>query len=481
MPTAVILPKLGNTVESSIIARWLKRPGETVAEGEALVEIETDKSSLEVASPATGVLLDTFYAPGDDVPVLTTIAAIGQPGEDASALRADHRPSTTDRRDSPSGLPSPRPREEPEGGEGRREGLAGDQGRRANDQEEDLQRQSTLGPSSFVIGQSVSAPVSPRARRLAEQKGLDLAGLAGSGPGGRVIERDVQAALAARPRLTPLARALVEKGGFAPPAEATGRVTSRDLTPPTATALAPAATGPTQAAAGAEYEDVPLSNVRRLIAERMLASLQTTAQLTLNASADARQMQALRQRLKASPEALGLREVTVNDLVLFAVSRTLIRFPDLNALFLDRGLRRYIPVHLGFAVDTPRGLLVPVIRHADSLSLRALSQTARRLAQAAQDGKAAPDDLSGGTFTVTNLGSLGIESFTPVLNPPQVAILGVGSIQLKPVDVDGEAQFIPHLGLSLTINHQVVDGAPGARFLHAVTQAIASLDLLLAT
>ena len=192
-------------------------------------------------------------------------------------------------------------------------------------------------------------------------------------------------------------------------------------------------------------------------------------------------MQALRQRLKASPEALGLREVTVNDLVLFAVSRTLTRFPDLNALFLDKSLRRFTPVHLGFAVDTPRGLLVPVIRHADSLSLRALSQAARRLAQAAQDGKATPDDLSGGTFTVTNLGSLGIESFTPVLNPPQVAILGVGSIQLKPVDADGEAQFIPHLGLSLTINHQVVDGAPGARFLHAVTQAIASLDLLLAT
>ena len=480
MPTAVILPKLGNTVESSIIARWLKRPGETVAEGEALVEIETDKSSLEVASPATGVLLDTFYAPGDDVPVLTTIAAIGQPGEDASALRADHRPPTTDRRDSASGPPSPRPREEPEGGEGRREGLAGDQGRRANDQEEDLQRQSTLGPSSFVIGQSVSAPVSPRARRLAEQKGLDLAGLAGSGPGGRVIERDVHAALAARPRLTPLARALVEKGGFAPPAEATGRVTTRDLVPPAPAASAPSAPAPSPAVT-AEYEDVPLSNVRRLIAERMLASLETTAQLTLNASADARQMQALRQRLKASPEALGLREVTVNDLVLFAVSRTLTRFPDLNALFLDRGLRRYTPVHLGFAVDTPRGLLVPVIRRADSLSLRALSQTARRLAQAAQDGKAAPDDLSGGTFTVTNLGSLGIESFTPVLNPPQVAILGVGSIQLKPVDVDGEAQFIPHLGLSLTINHQVVDGAPGARFLHAVTQAIASLDLLLAT
>ena len=439
MPIAVILPKLGNTVESSIIARWLKRPGETVAEGEPLVEIETDKSSLEVNSPAAGVLLDTFFGPGDDVPVLTTIAAIGQPGEEAASLRP--RDAAT------PATPAPPPAPPVDHGKGE-EGI------------------------SEVF-------VSPRARRLAEHKGLAVADLTGSGPGGRIIERDVQAALAARPRLTPLARALVEKGGFTPPADAAGRVTSRDLTPPTATASAPGIAGPTQAVA--EYEDIPLSNVRRLIAERMLASLQTTAQLTLNASADARQVQALRQRLKASPEALGLREVTVNDLVLFAVSRTLTRFPDLNALFLDKSLRRFTPVHLGFAVDTPRGLLVPVIRHADSLSLRALSQAARRLAQAAQDGKATPDDLSGGTFTVTNLGSLGIESFTPVLNPPQVAILGVGSIQLKPVDADGEVQFIPHLGLSLTVNHQVVDGAPGARFLHAVTQAIASLDLLLAT
>lgn len=450
MPTAVILPKLGNTVESSIIARWLKRPGDTVAEGESLVEIETDKSSLEVPSPAAGVLLDTFFAAGDDVPVLTTIAAIGQPGEDASALRGDQRPPPTD-------------------------GAAPADHRPLTI---DYPAASTSG-SPLPEGEHARVVfISPRARRLAEQKGIDAAQLAGSGPGGRVIERDVQTALAARPRLTPLARALVEKGGFTPPPDASGRVTTRDLTPP-----APGAPAPTvpATAAGAEYEDIPLSNVRRLIAERMLASLQTTAQLTLHASADARQLQTLRTRLKASPEDLGLRGVTVNDLVLFAVSRTLARFPDLNALFLDTTLRRYRPVHLGFAVDTPRGLLVPVIRHADDLSLRVLSQVARRLAQAATDGKAAPDDLSGGTFTVTNLGSLGIESFTPVLNPPQVAILGVGAIHLKPVDVDGEVRFIPSLGLSLTINHQVVDGAPGARFLHTLARNIADLDLVLAT
>jgi pyruvate dehydrogenase E2 component (dihydrolipoamide acetyltransferase) len=220
--------------------------------------------------------------------------------------------------------------------------------------------------------------------------------------------------------------------------------------------------------------------VRKIIAGRMLASLQTTAQLTMNASADARALQALRKRLKESDEALGLRGITINDLVLFAVARALLLHPDLNALFAENTISRYRRVHLGFAVDTPRGLIVPVIRNADSLSLRALAGEAKRLAAAALDNKSAPDDLAGGTFTVTNLGGFGVESFTPVLNPPQVGILGVGNIALRPVQGAGGVEFIPHLGLSLTINHQVVDGAPGARFLQTVAGHIANIDLLLA-
>jgi pyruvate dehydrogenase E2 component (dihydrolipoamide acetyltransferase) len=202
--------------------------------------------------------------------------------------------------------------------------------------------------------------------------------------------------------------------------------------------------------------------------------------LTLNSSADARALQDYRKRLKNSPEALGLNGVTINDLILFAVSRALPRHPDLNALFTGDAIHQHSSVHLGFAVDTPRGLIVPVIRGADSLSLKRIAAESKRLVAAVQDGTVKPDDLSGGTFTVTNLGSLGIDTFTPILNPPQVAILGVGGIHLKPVEAGGEVKFIPHISLSLTINHQVVDGAPGARFLQTLSQHIAQIDVLLA-
>jgi pyruvate dehydrogenase E2 component (dihydrolipoamide acetyltransferase) len=184
--------------------------------------------------------------------------------------------------------------------------------------------------------------------------------------------------------------------------------------------------------------------------------------------------------LKESTESLGLQKITINDLILFVVSRTLPQHPHLNALFSDDTIFQHKNVHLGLAVDTPRGLMVPVIRQANILSLKQISEEARRLASACVEGKIAPDELTGGTFTVTNLGSFGIESFTPVLNPPQVGILGLGNVNLKPVEVDGEVQFIPHLGLSLTINHQVVDGAPAARFLQALSQGVAQFELLLA-
>jgi pyruvate dehydrogenase E2 component (dihydrolipoamide acetyltransferase) len=229
-----------------------------------------------------------------------------------------------------------------------------------------------------------------------------------------------------------------------------------------------------------KVQTIPLKGVRKVIAERMLSSLQTTAQLTLNASADARAVLAYRQRLKNSPEALDLRQVTIDDLILFAVSRALPEYPELNALFTEDTISQYKNVHLGFAVDTPRGLMAPVIWNANALSLKGISQETKRLSSACREGNVSPDELNGGTFTVTNLGSLGIESFTPILNPPQVGILGVGNVNLKPIEIEGNVKFIPHIGLSLTINHQVVDGAPAARFLQVLSQRLAEIDLLLA-
>jgi pyruvate dehydrogenase E2 component (dihydrolipoamide acetyltransferase) len=205
----------------------------------------------------------------------------------------------------------------------------------------------------------------------------------------------------------------------------------------------------------------------------MSKSLAETAQFTLNALAQAAKLQEIRSIFKA-------QGITINDLVLFAVSRSLKQFPYMNAHKVGEVIRTFEQVHLGMAVDTERGLMVPVIRNADMLSLAQISSEAKRLVAACQAASINPDELSGSTFTVTNLGSLGITSFTPVLNIPEVAILGVCGIEMKGSLTDRGLSFEPHIGLSLTINHQVVDGAPAARFLKSLSETIATVDLLLA-
>lgn len=212
-----------------------------------------------------------------------------------------------------------------------------------------------------------------------------------------------------------------------------------------------------------------------------MESIHSTCQLSLHAFADARALKRLRAGFKASKPELGLNGITINDLVLFAVSRTLVQFPAFNAHFLGDKILRFTHVHLGVATDTPKGLLVPVLRNSELLSLKQLSEGTKALIGKCKAGTASPDELSGSTFTVSNVGSFGIEAFTPVLNVPEVAILGVGTIALKPIeDEDGDVIFVEHIGLSLTMDHQAVDGADAARFLKALMDNIASIDLLLA-
>lgn len=460
MATAVVMPKLGNSVETSLISSWKKKPGDAIAEGETLCEVETDKATMEVESPVAGTVLALFFNVGDDVPVMTNIAAVGQPGENIDDLWPEGAAQPAAQANQPA-TPA-----------------------HAGNGHEGAPAAAPAAPAASIL--PAEAPgVSPRARNLAKSKGLEVAGVQGSGPGGRIIERDIQAALAAAPKLTPLAKSMLTKGEFVAPSQGSGpggRIMSKDLRSPSAPAPAeaPAPSSAPQPAPTGDVTVIPVKGVRRTIAARMLNSVQTTAQLTLNASADARALLAYRKRLKASPAALGLQDVTINDLIMVVVSRTLLQFPDLNALYSGDEIAQYRAVHLGFAVDTPRGLIVPVIRNASALSLKEIALEGKRLAVACQNGTVSPDDLNGGTFTVTNLGALGIESFTPVLNVPQVAILGVGNVNLKPVEVEGEVEFISHLGLSLTINHQVVDGAPGARFLQALAKNLAELELILA-
>ncbi len=432
------MPKLGNTVESAIIVRWHKQIGDEVRVGDVLCEVETDKATMAVESTGEGTLLAQYYAEGDEVPVLVDLALLGEPDEDISAFSSPavstsaHTPVPMETSSAPNAQPMERER--------------------------------------------LQVYASPRARQLAKQREIDWRTLRGTGPHGRIIERDVRAALNDRVRVTPVAQAMLNAGDYILPERSErGRIGKKDLIPVTQPHADAAAPRPVNDG----VTILPLKGPRKVIAARMLESMQTTAQLTLNTSADARVLLDYRRRLKQSPVELGLPSVTINDLILFCVSRTLVQFRDLNSLLIDNAIHRYAAVHLGVAVDTDRGLMVPVIREAQRLTLKALSDEAHRLASACVSGQITPDELTGGTFTVTNLGSLGIESFTPILNPPQVAILGVGSIFLKPVDVDGEVAFIPHLGLSLTVNHQVVDGAPAARFLQALVRNLSHFELLL--
>ena len=443
MPQTIVMPKLGNTVESAIILNWHVAVGDAVSAGKPLCEIETDKATLEVESSASGILLARFYEAGDEAPVMQTIAVVGQAGE------------SFDLPDTP--LPAAA--------------------------ETAMFHQSSLSSQQNQPGQpSAEKPsdrvfISPRAHNLARRKAIDFSKIQGTGPAGRIIERDIRAAMAQQVKVSPLAKAMLASGDFQIAHEGANdkRITKSDLAP-----SSPSLMPDVSPDAAAESKAIPLTRLRRTIAKRMLESLQTTAQLTLNASADASALRAFRARLKSSDEALGLRGISINDLLLYLVARTLPSFPGLNALYEQDRILQLARVHLGMAVDTPRGLLVAVIHHAEALSLRALSAEAKRLAAACHSGDVRPDELTGGSFTVSNLGSLGIENFTPILNPPQVGILGIGCISLKPVERGGAVEFLPHIALSLTVNHQAVDGAPAARFLAQLRQNIANVDLLLA-
>ena len=443
MATIVVMPQLGNSVESCIIVEWTVAEGDAVSLDQTLCSIETDKSTMEVPSTAEGTVLKLLWDEGDEVPVKDPLIIVGAPGEDVSGLVPG----------SGAAEAGAAPAEE---------------------------APASAAPAPSFATTAASGAVSPRARALASAKGVDASAITeGSGPHGRVIERDVAAAIAAGPALTPAARAAGVSA-----AEGTGiggRVSVADAARAPEAAPAPAssaaATAPAADFPGASTSS-PLKGVRKVVAKRMMESLTSTAQLTLNTSANAAGILAMRKKVKNADEALGLNRITLNDLVCFAVSRTLLKYPVFNAHLEDGVLTEFEQVHLGFACDTPRGLLVPVIRSAQSLGLKAFSDEAKRLAGGAIDGTLPPDYLGGGTFTVSNIGSFGIETFTPVINLPQTAILGVGAITPRPaLAPDGTVGVEQRLNLSLTIDHQVIDGADGARFLRDLVAAIENIDV----
>ncbi|MBN38701.1 MAG: hypothetical protein CMI29_09590 [Opitutae bacterium] len=427
MATPIIMPRQGQSVESCILTEWKVNPGDEVAEGDVLAVIETDKASFDLESTASGTILELFWEADDDVPVLANVAVVGEEGEEVSEFRpADSSPA------------------QPEAPSASAAAVAS----------VDAQS-STPSAASVEISphSTTSSGVSPRARKLASSRGLDAEIIIGSGPGGRVIERDVEAFLAGRPSLSASARVRALADGLEPPLRGSGlagMALAGDMRVP-------------GSIEGAETQ--PVKGIRKVIAERMMQSLQSTAQLTLHSSFELTMAQAYRKQRLAD----GKSKVSLNDLIAHAIIECLKVHPEMNAHFLGDRIAVFEKVHLGVAVDTPRGLLVPVIRDSSDMSIEGLSSEIKKLASSCREGTIPPDDLAGGSFTLTNLGMLGVETFTPVLNAPEIAILGVGGIVLKPKrSASDEVTYADYLPLSLTIDHQAIDGAPAARFLQSL-------------
>ena len=465
MVTEIILPKLGQTMEEGVIVEWMKQVGDPVNRGDLLFTVESDKAVLEVEATTRGFLRRILVPEGRAVPVLTVVALVTR--------KADEDISTYDTSASEIKAGAPAPEEaaiEPGPVE---EQAAGD-----------------------AVGQTGRIFSSPRARKTARERGVDLSLVTGTGPGGRISERDVLSYLTLQPKATPVAARTAEAMGVdltgLEGTGAKGRITKADVeaaarppAPPVALPTPP----PMEVIAAGEVERVPVAGMRRIIAERMAASDDATARVTLVTEADATSFVEAREQLKASvTEAWGFAP-GYNDLLAVIVARCLREFPYMNARMIEvenaggstsLAIERLPYANLGMAVDTERGLMVPVIRNADQKRLRAFGTEFRTLVERARAGRSLPEDLSGGSFTITNLGMYEIDAFTPIINLPEAAILGVGRIQPKAVVREGEIVARQMWTLSLVFDHRLVDGAPAARFLQRIKELIENPFLLLA-
>lgn len=456
---AILMPKAGNSVEECILGAWRINVGDTVKRGDIIAEAETDKTSIEIEATASGEVLALLGSEGDLVPVLTAICLVGPAGSDVSGYKAASAEAPMAAAEAPKAVT---PAEAP------------------------------AAASASQAPATAGGHLSPRARKFVAEHPFVMGEIAGSGAQGRVIESDVIAAYQSSPHLTPAAAAMVAAGAKAPSTGtgSNGEITAGDIenfAKGVVAAPAPAAPAPAAAAAPApvkaEGADVitekPFSRIRTVIAKRLQESLQTMAQYTLNCEADVTGLLSLRKRIKASGEKLGLANINIGDMVMYAVIKTLQQVPELNGEFSDNVVKLHSAVHMGFACDTPKGLLVPVLHHSDKMSLAEMCKQVKSLAKSANAGNLAPDLMNGATFTVSNLGSFGIINFTPVISAPQIAMLGVGKTLLRPVRrADGTVEYRDYMQFSLTMNHMVVDGAPGARFLQTLCANIENFELV---
>lgn len=429
MATPVLMPLMGMTMEEGIVSKWLVEPGTTVTAGQEILEFETDKINATVEAPVDGVLGGIAAQPGEAVAVQGLLAYILEPGEEPPAAgevvtpepAVDAAPPPTPAAPSAPAGPALPPTAKPV--------TSGSQ--------------PTVAPATNTKNGRIKS--SPLARRIADELSVNLGGITGSGPGGRIIERDVRDAAAA---------------GVAVPAMATATLAAARGEPSAGTTI-------------------PVVGVRKVIAERMTQSLHESAQLTLVAEADGTQFHALRTDLAAQHEAALGFKISYNDLLIRICARALQEHSRVNATMDANGIHLLEDVNIGLAVEAGQDLVVPNVKNAHRKSVVDIALDLRAVVDRAMNNQMQLDDITGGTFTITNLGLYGIDAFTPVINPPEAAILGVGQLREKAWAENGQVVARMSMTLSLTLDHRIVDGAPAARFLARVVELIEHPYLLI--
>ncbi|MCL5046845.1 MAG: 2-oxo acid dehydrogenase subunit E2 [Actinobacteria bacterium] len=462
MAFEIIMPRLGLTMTEGTVVKWLKPEGATVQKGEPLLEVMTDKATLEVESPESGILGKIIAREGAVVPVAGVIGFLVSDIKEIEGLKFQGAAVTA------TGLDA------------------------ASSQSDELAKLAVSVSSSIGEGGKIKA--SPAARRVARESGANLAEVTPSRADGRIIARDVQAFVAERRavKATPLARKLaadqgVDLGSVAPLVP--GRIYSADVLAARSekgaagqTALgtgAPASAAPLSFL-GVPGTDLPVTGMRKTIAERMALSAHSVAAVTLTTEVDMTGAVDVRTQLLPVIEKKAGVRISYNDIIVKAVASALRDHPDVNAHWLGDRIHLAAQINVGMAVALQAGLIVPVIKAADRKSLSEIAVEAKGLAERARQGKLVPEEFSGGTFTVTNLGGYDIDVFSPIINPPEVAILGAGRIVEKPIARNGQVLIAPMMFLSLTFDHRAIDGAPAAAFLKQVKATLENPVLLLA-
>jgi pyruvate dehydrogenase E2 component (dihydrolipoamide acetyltransferase) len=441
----VVMPKMGDTMEEGKILAWRKKVGDPVARGDSLAEIETDKVNIEAESFAEGVLRKILVQEGESAPVGAPIALVGAPdealpdddtrGPSAHPAQAPQEPAT--QREPATVGAAYQPVREPAGTNGGANGASS----------------TVAAPATEAAGRVF---ISPIAKRIAQEHHLDIARISGTGPNGRIIKDDVEALLTQQeaPAATPVAQPAVQP---------------MPQTPAQPVAPVPAA------AEGEEVEVVALSAMRKTIARRLQQSMQTAPHFYLTLSIDMTKLAELRATINEYAETLPEPvKVSINDLIIKGVALALVRVPQVNVSFDGERLLLKKHINVGVAVALEQGLIVPVIRDANTRGVLDLARESRRLVDAARTGKLKPEEFQGGTFSVSNLGMFEIEEFTAVINPPESAILAVGAIQPTPVVVDGQVVVRDRMKVTLSVDHRALDGATGARFLQELKRLLES-------